>query len=126
MCLQRRIVRAPTDAQPTSTSTGRQPTSTDLVVNDKIIIEDNAGAPVRAGGEVSKRRASSAAEALEIVDATREAIHLLVTDVVLPEFDGWELADSLASAPFLQKPFNASGIAIAVRATLDGTARWRD
>ncbi|MGE0453273.1 MAG: GAF domain-containing protein [Vicinamibacteria bacterium] len=90
--------------------------------------------------------ASSAAEALGLASRQPEPIHLLLTDVVMPEVNGRELADSLraqrpglrclfmsgypadviatrgvleAGVNLLQKPYTAKQLAEAVRKVLD-------
>ena len=91
--------------------------------------------------------AASGAEALVVARAWHGRIHLLVTDVVMPEMSGWELARRLqderpgietlyisgysehaAGGPglvdkdvhFLQKPFAAGALVQKVRKLLDG------
>ncbi|MEP6493338.1 MAG: ATP-binding protein [bacterium] len=96
--------------------------------------------------------ASSATEALQVAGALDVPLDLLVTDVVLPELDGHDLADVLdvrqpglkvlfmsgytAEAlahhrriantnAFLEKPFNARRLAMAVRGALESSEGWR-
>lgn len=91
--------------------------------------------------------ASTGREALEIAHSHAGVIHLLLSDVVLPELNGREVADTLTSArpdmrvlfmsgytadallhhritesgtPFIEKPFTRSGLSNAARAALDG------
>jgi CheY-like chemotaxis protein len=88
-------------------------------------------------------QAASADEAVEVAAAHEGAIHLLLTDVIMPRVKGTELAALLVaerpdlkvlymsgfneepllagevSAPCLQKPFSAQDLARAVRAALD-------
>jgi two-component system, cell cycle sensor histidine kinase and response regulator CckA len=90
---------------------------------------------------------SSPERAIELAGETRDSIDLLVTDVVMPEMNGRELADRLRArrpslkhlyvsgyaadaisrygiaaegAHFLQKPFTKRDLGAKVRATLDG------
>ncbi len=91
--------------------------------------------------------AADGAEALSICERLTGAIHLLLTDLVLPKINGRELAEKLTalrpsmkviymsgytedkvvrqglsarSTPFLQKPFTAHALAQLVRQVLDG------
>ena len=91
--------------------------------------------------------ASRGSDALAISNRHSGPIHLLITDVVMPELSGRELADQLVAArpelevlylsgyaedallhhgmskaemAFLQKPFTPASLAIKVRDTLDG------
>ena len=91
-------------------------------------------------------RASTAAEAIRLAETEHEPIHLLVTDVVMPNTSGRELATELlarrpglkclfvsgytadviarhgvldAGLEFLQKPFTIHDLAAKVRAVLD-------
>ncbi len=93
--------------------------------------------------------ANGGREALEVADAHRGRIHLLITDVVMPEMSGREVADLLRSRvpslgvlfisgytddavmrhgiadtgeAFLQKPFSPLSLAKKVRDVLDGPA----
>jgi two-component system, cell cycle sensor histidine kinase and response regulator CckA len=91
-------------------------------------------------------QASNGVEALQLCDGNPEPIHLVVTDVVMPEMGGREVAERLsmcrpltrvlflsgypddavvrhgilkAETAFLQKPFKALGLAKKVRDVLD-------
>jgi two-component system, cell cycle sensor histidine kinase and response regulator CckA len=93
--------------------------------------------------------ARQGAEALEISHRHAGAIHLLVTDVVMPQMSGRELAQRLATLrpemkvlymsgytddaivrhgvlasgiAFLSKPFTPDALALKVREVLDGVA----
>jgi len=89
--------------------------------------------------------AGSPDEAIRVVNGHRGEIHLLVTDVIMPEMNGWDLADKILSThprmkllfmsgytadvitrhgvlgkgvDFIQKPFSLSSIAAKVRDVL--------
>ena len=90
--------------------------------------------------------ASTPAEAIRLAQEYTGNIRLLMTDVVMPEMNGWDLAGKLLSldphlkslfmsgytadiiahhgildekAHFLQKPFSTNGMAVKVREALD-------
>ena len=65
-----------------------------LVVDDEAGVRKLAARILRTRG-FSVLEAASGAEALVVARAWRERIHLLVTDVVMPEMSGWELAKRL-------------------------------
>jgi DNA-binding response OmpR family regulator len=117
-----------------------------------LLVEDEAGvrgvaklALVTYGYTVLE--ASGGAEAIRVADQYTGAIHLLVTDVVMPGMGGRAVAEELrarrpemkllymsgytddavvrhgiveATDAFLQKPFTPLGLARKVRAVLDG------
>jgi two-component system cell cycle sensor histidine kinase/response regulator CckA len=89
------------------------------------------------------REAANGVEALELCAGRGEKIDLLVTDIVMPQMNGWHLAERLlaeqpgmkvlfisghtenhgaqaAARAFLQKPFDADTLARKVREVLDG------
>jgi len=90
---------------------------------------------------------ATAAEAIRLAEEAADGIHLLITDVVMPEMDGRELAGRVGAlhpavkslfmsgytsdviahrgvldegVQFLQKPFTMRALAIKVRGVLDG------
>lgn len=90
--------------------------------------------------------AGSGANALNLLQEHTESIHLLITDIVMPEMNGWELAQRVAqlrpevktlfvsgytegallhqgltdkSVNFIQKPFSPQALALKVREALD-------
>jgi PAS domain S-box-containing protein len=114
-----------------------------LVVEDDPVVRDVTVALLeRQGHRVVV--AESSAHAIELFDADPAAIDLLVTDVVMPQLNGWELAECLraqrAELPivfmsgytdgaiggssldegmtFMPKPFSATDLATAVRDAL--------
>ena len=122
-----------------------------------LLVEDNA-AVAAVFREVLEARgyrvlpAKDAAEAIEMVAAHTEPIHLLMTDMMMPGMSGRELAGRLkATRPemkvllvsgyaggalpdqqaldpeeaFLQKPFSSEDLARKVRAVLEGPAKKR-
>jgi Response regulator containing CheY-like receiver domain and AraC-type DNA-binding domain len=89
-------------------------------------------------------------EALAVLERPDHGIHLVLTDVVMPDMGGVELADRVAAAhpdvrivymsgysegdklhpgirqspyPFLQKPFSPESLAVRIREALDLSAR---
>ena len=119
-----------------------------LVVDDEAGIRKLASRILRTRG-FTVLEAASGAEALMVAGSWHEPIHLLVTDVVMPEMSGWDLAKRLlderpglqtlyisgysenAAGPqelvdtkinFLQKPFAAGELVQKVRKLLDGAA----
>ena len=120
-------------------------TETILVVEDEKIVLDLSGEILQMLGYTALM-ASSPAEALAICEEYTNRIHLLLTDVVLPQMDGRSLFDRLAierpdmqvlyvsgyadnaivhqgvldpGVHFLQKPFSAHTLACKVRQVLD-------
>ena len=119
-----------------------------LVVEDEEAVRRMAARTLSARG-YRVREATDAAQALA-QEPEWGPIHLLVTDVVMPGLGGRELASALtarrpglrvlyisgytddeitrrglldAGAPFLEKPFEAEGLARRVREVLDGPPR---
>lgn len=116
-----------------------------------LLVEDNANV-LHLAGTILKRRgyktlaAKGSAEALEIIKSGKEPIHLLLTDVVMPEMNGRQLyTKALEMLPalkvlymsgytdnviahrgvldegvqFIQKPFSGKGLAEKIRKILD-------
>jgi len=115
-----------------------------LVEDDEMVRHLMRQVLARRGYTVLEARQSD--EALEICRAHDGPIHLLVTDMVMPGLNGWELAQRIAetrpeittlfvsgyaeaalihqgigdhTVKFLQKPFSPGSFASKVRATLD-------
>jgi CheY-like chemotaxis protein len=115
-----------------------------LVVDDAEPIRKMVCSMLRGSG-YSVKEAADGAQALGMIEQQRESIHLVLTDVIMPEMTGAELArhlsrvcpqlpiifmsgysedpvvrsvESLGSA-FLPKPFTASALVEKVRQTLD-------
>ncbi|MBI5570899.1 MAG: PAS domain S-box protein [Desulfomonile tiedjei] len=120
-------------------------TETILVVEDEEIVLDLSGEILQMLGYTALK-ASSPRQALAICEEYGKPIHLLLTDVVLPQMDGRSLFDRLAierpdmqvlyvsgyadnaivhqgvldpGVHFLQKPFSAHTLACKVRQVLD-------
>jgi CheY-like chemotaxis protein len=119
-----------------------------LVADDETGVRKLVARILRTRG-YSVLEAASGAEALVVARAWHGRIHLLVTDVVMPEMNGWELATRLLSerpgletlymsgyaenavaheggvdkkAHFLQKPFAAAALVQKIRELLDAAA----
>ncbi len=117
-----------------------------LVVEDAENLRDLIAAILESFG-YSVHTAGEGKEALTLEEQHRDEIDLVITDVVMPEMSGTELADQLIERSpelsilfisgypndraisagrhdprfsFLQKPFSASELTSAVRALLDG------
>lgn len=119
------------------------PSETILLVEDEQIVRDLMITVLRRGG-YRVLPSADAAGARQIFERSREEIDLLITDVSLPDGDGWRLADELrrahpalkviwtsgnfgpgawSGAPkftrLLEKPFTATTLSVAVRELLD-------
>ncbi len=107
-----------------------------LVVDDQDVVRDVIRLSLEAAG-YTVREAASPLEAIELVRADRN-IDLVVTDVVMPEMDAFELVDRIsrevpgvrilytsgytdarAEGPFIQKPFTPTQLVDKVGAVLD-------
>jgi two-component system cell cycle sensor histidine kinase/response regulator CckA len=115
-----------------------------LVEDDEMVRHLMRQVLARRGYTVLEARQSE--EAFEACRTQEAPIHLLVTDMVMPGLNGWELAQRIAqlrpgiktlfvwgyaeaalihqgiqdtSVKFLQKPFSPTAFAAKVRATLD-------
>jgi PAS domain S-box-containing protein len=142
-------VYLPPAESPTAGRTGRLPAprawETVLLVEDEAAVRTLAREVLRRHGYVVLE-AKHGLDALRVAERHQDAIHLLVTDVVMPYLSGRELADRLAGvrpamrvlymsgytdhavmhrdvpsrAAFLQKPFTPDVFARKVRGVLDG------
>jgi CheY-like chemotaxis protein len=133
------------------TEVSEAPASTARGTETVLVVEDDPqvrGVAVRSLLECGYRvlTAAGAREAIELADREPGPVHLLVTDVVMPDLSGRQLSHALrrrrpdlrvllvsgyapdlitdrsALAPamdFLQKPFTASSLALRVRGVLD-------
>lgn len=124
-------------------------TETLLIVENESAIRNLLQVALRRNG-YTVLAAESGREALEVVRNHAGTIHLLITDVVMPDMDGPELVKQLSSirpdtpalfmsgymddtlgdrgvlstnANFIQKPFSPRAIAKKVRDILDGVER---
>ncbi len=128
---------------PAATTRGHE---TILLVEDEPAILDMGRRMLESFG-YRVLTASTPGQAMRLAGQHEEQIHLLITDVVMPEMNGWELAQSLASlypelrqlfmsgytanviarhgvlkagVNFIQKPFSMDALATRVRQVLDG------
>jgi two-component system, cell cycle sensor histidine kinase and response regulator CckA len=126
-------------AKPPTVSGPLLGTETVLIVEDEPSVRALAGEALRACG-YTVLEASDGGEALLLCQGYKDPIHLVVTDVVMPQLGGRELARRLATlrpevkvlymsgyaddgaaeagAAFLQKPFMPDDLARKVRETL--------
>jgi two-component system, cell cycle sensor histidine kinase and response regulator CckA len=122
-------------------------TETLLIVENEAAIRSLLQMALRKNG-YTVLAAESGREALDVVSTHSGPIHLLITDVMMPDIDGPELVRRLSairpetrtlfmsgymddalgeqgvlpsSVNFIQKPFSPSTIAQKVRDILDGT-----
>jgi CheY-like chemotaxis protein len=106
-----------------------------LVVDDQDVVRDVIRLTLESEG-YTVIEASSPIAAIELARST-ESIDLLVTDIVMPEMDAFELAqrlnteipgirilytsgytDAAAEGPFIQKPFTPQQLVAKVSAVL--------
>ena len=120
--------------------------------NETVLLVEDEGAILNLVKAVLQRYgyhvlvAGTPRDALSLVKACKEPIHLVVTDVVMPEMNGWELKEALQKlipeakilfmsgytanivadrgvlekdVEFLQKPFSKESLAKKVREVLD-------
>jgi CheY-like chemotaxis protein len=126
-------------------------TETLLVVEDEEVVRALASRGLREYG-YTVLEARNGREALELVEVHRDAVDLVISDVVMPEMSGRELSSRLAALraglpilymsgytgddviqrgllepgmPFQQKPFTPEGLARKVREMLDARAAGR-
>lgn len=113
-------------------------TETVLIVDDQDVVRD----VIRISLESAGYRVLDAATPLEAIEIVRdgEEIDLLITDVVMPEMDAFELVERITSelpnlpvlftsgytdagaeGPFIQKPFTPAQLIEKVGAVLAGT-----
>jgi CheY-like chemotaxis protein len=109
-----------------------------LIVDDQDVVRD----VIRISLENAGYTVLDAATPLEAIEIARDGvgIHLLITDVVMPEMDAFELVeritselpdlpvlytsgytDAAAEGPFIQKPFTPRQLVEKVSAVLAGT-----
>ena len=124
-------------------------TETVLLVEDEDAVRALASRVLAEQG-YAVHEARNGREALAVLERPDHGIHLVLTDVVMPDMGGVELADRVAAAhpdvrivymsgysegdklhpgvrlsayPFLQKPFSPESLAVRIREALDRSAR---
>lgn len=136
-------VSASAPAKPSLEVRGREVV---LVAEDELVVRRLTRAALERGG-YAVLEASNGVEALAVSARTPGPIHLLVTDVIMPQMSGADLANrirdarpgirvlflsgyasdvlsahgGIGDARFLQKPFRPAELNAAVRALLDDT-----
>lgn len=140
-----RVAESPVTAPPVSHSAAIGGNETILLVEDEEAMRRMARSFLQTMG-YTVLEAADARAALELLETHGEAVHLLITDVVLPGLSGPKLAHQVAArhphikvlfvsgytadaimhhgvlesgVEFLSKPFTPSVLATKVRATLD-------
>jgi CheY-like chemotaxis protein len=135
----------PAKALSAAASAGPRGTETVLLVEDQDKVRELAREVLRQGG-YGVLEARNGLEGLEAADAHPGPLHLLITDVIMPEFNGRELAARLGArrpgvrvlyisgytdtaivrhgvlepaTAFLQKPFTPDALRRKVREVLD-------
>jgi PAS domain S-box-containing protein len=120
-----------------------------------LLVEDEDAVRVLASRVLAEQgyavhEARNGREALAVLERPDHGIHLVLTDVVMPDMGGVELADRVAAAhpdvrivymsgysegdklhpgvrqspyPFLQKPFSPESLAVRIREALDRSGR---
>ena len=136
------VSRAESAGRPALPRHARTGTETVLVVEDERLVRDLIARDLGERG-YTVVTAENGAEALKVASGGGESIDLLLTDVVMPELGGLELAarltaeqpglkvvymtgyaeravvGELAPWPLLQKPFNVGALADTLRKVLD-------
>ncbi len=146
ICLPR-VEEVAQTAQPARVRTVAPGTETILLVEDEAAVLRLAERILRAAG-YTVLAASTSEEGLLELERHAGPVHLLLTDLVMPQIGGWELACRAgklrpgltvlymsgygegrafqevleAGAPLLRKPFSAESLARAVREVLDARA----
>ena len=109
-----------------------------LVVDDQDVVRDVIKLSLESAG-YRVLEAATPSEAIKLAQDAGAEVDLLVTDVVMPEMDAFELADRITSAlptvrilytsgytdaaaegPFIQKPFTPAQLIEKVGAVLAG------
>jgi len=140
-----RVEQAATETAPAPAPELKCGSETVLLVEDEEAVRSLVCAVLRSKG-YNVLEATEPFQALSLLDQTSQTIHLLLTDVVMPQMSGRELAGRLtalrpdakvlymsgyaddaiirhgileAGTPFLQKPFTPSALVQKVREVLD-------
>ncbi len=143
--LPRHVGEKESSPVPSPTPVMAKGTETILLVEDEVAILDMTTKMIQQMG-YTVLAASSPVDALRIAREHTEKIHLLITDVVMPEMNGRDLARKLAEVhpdikrlfmsgytadviahngmlhtgvQFIQKPFSGHDLAIQIREVLD-------
>jgi DNA-binding response OmpR family regulator len=145
------LVDSPTSSAPRPAGVERGRGERILVVEDESMLRSLARRGLEAAGYTVYQAPNGAAALQFLTSGTELPVDLVLTDVVMPRLNGWQLAEAMAAkglmvpvlfmsgysgdeihrrgvtlgnVPLVAKPFTLEALAAAVRKRLDETAGW--